>query len=129
MLLYRYPPGSAAALLEGTLLLRCCAARFTSKIPSWRLTSEGSVANLVTDGGEEVGIVQVESGGIGVHWVSGPGEGGKGFRLNRKPPAHLAGTGFWGLSIPVTCVEEIACFQLVRGDRCWGEGGALVSKG
>ena len=59
---FRYPPRSAPALLDGA-----CPLGFASKIRNWRLpTEEGSVANLVTVGGEEVGIVRVESGGDGV---------------------------------------------------------------
>ena len=63
LLLFRYPDRSAPALLDGALPLGYCATRFASKIPTWRLPTEGSVANPVTDGGDEVGIVQVESGG------------------------------------------------------------------
>ena len=58
----------------------------------------GGVASLVTDGGEEVGMVRVEPcvrasapclhGGIGVDWVRGPGGGAKRVRLDRKTPAH-----------------------------------------
>ena len=58
LLLLRYPPGSAPALLSGILPLKYFAARFASKVPAWRLPLRGSVANLVTDGGEEVGIVR-----------------------------------------------------------------------
>ena len=36
--------------------MKYCAARFASKIPTWRLLPCGSVANLVTDSG----IVRVE---------------------------------------------------------------------
>ena len=59
LVLFRYPPRSAHALL-GSTSLRYCAARFVSKIPTWKLLPVGGVAGLVTDGGEEVGIVQVE---------------------------------------------------------------------
>ena len=56
--LFRYPPYSAAALLEGVLPLRYCPARFAGKVPLVCLP-RGSVADLLTEGGEEVGIVQV----------------------------------------------------------------------
>ena len=71
---------------------------FASRVPAWRLHPSGGAADLVIDGGEEVGIVLVEPcvqdrvGGLacvfslhdGVEWVSGPGGGGNRVRLNRK---------------------------------------------
>ena len=84
LLLFRYPPRSAAALLEGTLPLRYCAGRLASEIPTF-------VAGLVTEG---VDIVRVEhcshavlpgfDGGGRVDWVVGPGGGVERVRLNRK---------------------------------------------
>ena len=47
---------SASALLDGTLPLRYCAARFACKFPTWRLHRGGDVADLVTEVGENVGI-------------------------------------------------------------------------
>ena len=41
LLLYRYPLRSAPALLGGALPRRYCAASFASKIPTWRLPTEG----------------------------------------------------------------------------------------
>ena len=35
--LFRYPSRSGRALLNGTLLLRYCAARFAYSTPTWRL--------------------------------------------------------------------------------------------
>ena len=49
--LFRYPPRSAPALLGGT---------FAIGEPTRRLPPSGGAADLVTDGGEEVGIVPVE---------------------------------------------------------------------
>ena len=46
--LFRYPPGSARALLAGTRPLRYCAARFACRAPTWRLPVSGHVAGLVT---------------------------------------------------------------------------------
>ena len=57
---YFWPPGSAPALLGGTLPLRYCAAMFARQVPTWRLPPSDKVADLVTDGGEEVGIVRFE---------------------------------------------------------------------
>ena len=51
----------------------------------------GHVVDLVT---ADVGTVRkaiVIGAGQEVHWVSGSGPGRKRIRLNRKPPAHLAG--------------------------------------
>ena len=39
--------------------LRFCAVRFACKVPTWRLPAAGNVAGLVTEGGEEVGVVHV----------------------------------------------------------------------
>ena len=41
LLLLRYPPRFAVALLEGTLPLRYCAGRFASGVPTWSLPSLG----------------------------------------------------------------------------------------
>ena len=46
--LFHYPPGSARALLAGTLPLRYCAARFACRVPTWHLLVSGHVARLVT---------------------------------------------------------------------------------
>ena len=42
--LFRYPPWSAAALLEGASHLRYCAGGFASKIPTWRFPASGRAA-------------------------------------------------------------------------------------
>ena len=46
--LFRYPPGSARALLAGTLPLRFRSTRFACRTPTWRLPVLGQVARLVT---------------------------------------------------------------------------------
>ena len=51
LLLFRYPPRSATALLEGALPLRNCAGRFAGRISTWRLPVGGHVAGLVTEWG------------------------------------------------------------------------------
>ena len=89
--LFRYPPGSGRALLAGTLSLRYCAARFACRIPTWRLPVPGCVVELVTAG---VGAVQEVVAGGGcqeVFSVRSSSPRRKRIRLNRKPPAHLAG--------------------------------------
>ena len=88
---FDYPPGSARALLAGTLPLRYCAARFASRAPTWRFPVPGHVVGLVT---AHVGAVReaiVDGASREVHRVSGSGPGRKRIRLNRKTPAPLAG--------------------------------------
>ena len=103
LILFNYPPGSARALLAGTLPLRYYATRFASRTPTWRLPVPGHVAGLVAGTSWEVQEVVAEGAIREVHWVSGSGPGRKRIRLNRKPPAHLA-----GCPISATCLEEIA---------------------
>ena len=89
--LFRYPPGSGRALLNGTLPLRYCAARFAHSTPTWRLPVSGQVRRLIAAYPESAG----DSGNPGlVHGipvVSGSSSFRKRFRLNRKTPAHLVG--------------------------------------
>ena len=47
--LFRYLPKSGRALLNGTLPLRYCAARFAYSTPTWRLPASGHVDCLVAD--------------------------------------------------------------------------------
>ena len=88
---------------------------FACQTSTWRLPVPGHVVGLVT---AHVGAVwEAVVGGASreVHWVSGSGPGRKRIRLNRKTPAHLAGStthsrprvwkrlrhvGFSGISIP-----------------------------
>ena len=83
--LFNYPPGSARALLAGTLPLRYCAARFASRAPTWRLPVPGHAAGLVNAEGSVADVAEV--GGEEVSWVSGSGPIRKRIGLNR----HLAG--------------------------------------
>ena len=97
--------GTVLALLEGTLPFSCCAVRFASKIPAWRLPLAHGVASLVTGGGEEVGTVRVEPCGragapcshdcTGVDLVRGPGWEWQTSSTKQKKIQHT------------TCVEEI----------------------
>ena len=102
--LFRYPSGSARALVAGTLPLRYCATRFACKSPTWRLPAFAHVTGVVTSvagvGGDFVDCAADE-----VSWVRCSGPGRKRIRLNRKTPAHLA--GFCG-SISSTYLEEVA---------------------
>ena len=107
LLLFRYPPRSAAALLLGTLPLRYCAGGFACRIPTWRLPVDGHVADLVTEEGAEVCIVRVERGAPAVmpgfegdgggDWISGPGGDVRRVRLNRKTSAHFVRHGVLGI--------------------------------
>ena len=81
--LFRYPSKSGRALLNGTLPLRYCAARFAYSTPTWRLPASGHVDRLVA--------AHSDAAGFGVRRVSGSGPVRKRFRLNRKTPARLAG--------------------------------------
>ena len=88
--LFRYPPKSGRALLTGTLPLRCCAARFACKTPTWRLLVSGHVARLIAvhcEDGDEVPC-------LGVHWVSGSGPG------RPRVWKRLRHVGFSGISMP-----------------------------
>ena len=87
--LFRYPPKSGRALLNGTLPLRYCAARFAYSTPSWRLPASGHVDRLVAAHSDAAGDPGDEVLGLGVHRVSGSGPVRKRFRPNRKTPAHL----------------------------------------
>ena len=69
--LFRYPPWSAPALLAGILPLRCCAVRFASKVPAWRLPVPGHAAGLVTADDGVADVVEVEAGGEEVASVRG----------------------------------------------------------
>ena len=103
--LFDYPPGSARALLAGTVPLRYCAARFAGRARTWRLLVPGQVASLVS---ANSGVVQenvAEDVGREVYWVSGSGPGRKRIRLNRKNPCTPRGFSY---SIAATIVEEIA---------------------
>ena len=72
--LFRYPPGSARALLADTLPPRFCAARFACPTPTWRLPVSGHVVDLVTDAVLEA---IVDGAGQEFHWVRGSGPGRK----------------------------------------------------
>ena len=81
--LFRYPPESGRALLNGTLPLRYCAARFAKSTPTWRLPVSGRVSGLVAaysdnadDRGDEV---------VGLRVLRGSGSGPVAVALSTSP--------------------------------------------
>ena len=103
--LFRYPPKSGRAMLNGTLPLRYCAVRFAKSTPTWRLPASGHVDRSMAAHAGSAGDRGDEVLGLGVYRVGRSSLVRKRFRLNRKTPAHLV--GFSG-SISATCVEEVA---------------------
>ena len=91
LLLFQYPPKSSRALLDGTLPLRYCSARFASEVPTWSSPVPGHVAGLIAAEIQVAQVDEVEVASREVHWVSGSGRGRKRIRSNRKTPAHLVG--------------------------------------
>ena len=87
--LFRYPPKSGRALLDGTLPLRYCASRFAHSIPTWRLPASGQVRGLIAAYPDHAGDLEDEVIHLGVFRGSKSGFYRKRFRLNRKTPAHL----------------------------------------
>ena len=103
--LFRYPPRSGRALLNGTLPLRYCAARFAYSTPTWRLPVSGRVSGLVAAYSDDAGDLGDEVVGLRVFRRSGSGPVRKRFRLNRKnssTPCRVYG------SISSTAMEEVA---------------------
>ena len=88
--LFRYLPRSGRALLNGTLPLRYCAARFAFCTPTWRLPVSGQVRGLIAAYPDYAGDLEDEVVPLGVFRGSKSRFPGKRFRLNRKTPAHLA---------------------------------------
>ena len=89
--LFRYPPKSGRALLNGTLLLRYCAVRFARNTPTWRLPVSGQVSRLVAAYPDFAGDCSGEGFAFGFPLVSRSSPVRIRFRLNRKTPAHLVG--------------------------------------
>ena len=113
--LFRYPPRSGRALLNGTLPLRYCAVRFAHSTPTWRLPASGHVGRLVAAYPDSAGDCGSEVLELGVHLVSRSGPVQRRFRLNRKNSCtprgdigsfsstrleETASGGFSGLSMP-----------------------------
>ena len=89
--LFRYLPKSGRALLDGTLPIRYCAARFACSTPTWRLPASGHVGRLVAPHSDTADDRGDEVPDLEVHRVSWSGPFRRRFRLNRKTPAHLVG--------------------------------------
>ena len=51
-----YPAGSGAALLEGTLTLKYHTFPFARRKPTWKVSTLGSVADILAAGSEEIGL-------------------------------------------------------------------------
>ena len=98
--LFRYPPRSALALLEGTLPLKYCAVKFAGRMPDCPLLVGLLVLSLMVV--KEVGMVRVEPcvragapclhDGIGVDWLRGHGGG-------EKLQHSMCGRVFWCLNL------------------------------
>ena len=101
LVLFRYLANSGDALLCGVLPLRYRATSFALRVLTWRLLLWGNAAGLITEEGEEVGLVHVApypgidadvdiaSGRAGDNRAGGPGGFWKRVRLSRTTPAHL----------------------------------------
>ena len=103
--LFRYPPRSGRALLNGTLPLRYCAARFAHSTPTWRLPASGQVSRLVVAYPESAG----DSGGddlvLRVPLVSRSSPIRKKISTKQKNPCTPCGDIG---SFSSTCMEETA---------------------
>ena len=89
--LFRYPPKSGRALLNGTLPLRYCAVRFAHSTPTWRIPASGQVSRLIAAYLGSAGDCSSEVSAFRVPLVGRFQLVRKRFRLNRKTPAHLVG--------------------------------------
>ena len=98
--LFSYPPGSARALLAGTLRPRYCAARFASGTPTWRLPVLGYVAGQISDTSWEAQEVVVEGVARKVHWVSGSGPDRRRIQSRSRVWKRLSHVGHFSDFIP-----------------------------
>ena len=57
MSLLGYPSASGSALLNGTIKLKYYTFPFACRKPGWRLSNPGRVVDILTTGGEDVGLV------------------------------------------------------------------------
>ena len=109
--LFRCPSKSGRALLNGTLPLRCCAARFAYSTPTWRLPASGHVGNLVAAHSDTAGDRGDEVTGLRVPRVSGSGPVRKRFRPKQKNSCTPRGVID---SFSSTCLEEAASWWFFR---------------
>ena len=120
LLLFGYPPRSAAALLEGSLPLRYC--------DGWRLPAHGHAADLVTEVGEDVGVLRVERGASafvpefggsnGVDRISGPDGGVKKSPTKQKNSCAPRKAWYLGDSVSATCLEDTEGSGAFRSVSC-----------
>ena len=97
--LIRYPATSGAALLDWTLKLKYHTFPFARRKPTWKVSTPGHVADILTIGGDETGLV----GGFPQE-----GRGSAGFlnisfkrvRLTKKTPCPSIYWGFRGSMQP-----------------------------
>ena len=82
--LFRYPPKSGRALLNGTLPLRYCAVRFAHSTPTWRIPASGQVSRLIAAYPGSAGDCSSEVSAFRVPLVGRFQLVRKRFRLNRK---------------------------------------------
>ena len=102
---FKCPPGSA--LLDGTLPLRYCAARFASKFPTWCVPPGGGVADLVDERGERRLVLLMFLVVLRLTGLTGL-VGVKRVQPNRKTPAHRVRKCFvWTPHQPVRAQTHI----------------------
>ena len=87
------------------LPLRYCAARFASKVPTWRLPVSGHASSLVTADPRVVDDGEAEVASQGVRWVSRFWTGTEKNSTKQKNPCTPRGFSY---SISAMGVEEIA---------------------
>ena len=109
--LFRYPPKSGRALLNGTLPLRYCVVRFAHSTPTWRLPVSGQVNRLVAACSGSSGDCSDEVLASGVPLVSRSGPVRK--KISTKPKTPCTPRGDFG-SFSSTCMEEIASGGVFR---------------
>ena len=114
LVLFGYPSGSVAALLDGELPLRYCSGKFACRAPAWFLPARGDVRGLVAEfagveevpGSSPVARAQYPVLVGGARVLGGRGVLGsvKRARLHRKTQAHLT---VWECSVTSWGLEEV----------------------
>ena len=105
-------------LLNGTLPLRYCAARFAYSTPTWRLPSSGHVDRLVAAHSDAAGNHGDEVLGLRVHRVSGFGPVRK--QKTSCTPRRVID------SFSSTCLEETASCLVFQKFQCLITLGGVV---
>ena len=81
-------------MLGGTLRLKYHTFPFARRKPNWRLSTPGHVVDILTAGGEEVGLVGVEAGVVSSGGSSFLNKGFRRFRITKKTPRPIEYGGF-----------------------------------